>query len=94
MFKPSGEEYVELVEGCFPVVGSCHAHAAASFLFHISDGEVSQLQQRVVACEMAPVLGDLAQLVGDGLDGVGGIDLGREGQEKDDLFPGMRGMPG
>jgi len=58
----------------------------------VADAEVEQLDGGVVVGEVAAVLGDLAELEVDGLDGVGGVDDladgGVEFQERDELGPG------
>ena len=72
----------------FPVAGS--------FVLDGADRQPQQLDCRVVAGEVAAVLGDLPELVVQRLDGVGGVNdaaqLGRERQERGEPLP--RGAPG
>ena len=69
---------------------------AGSFVFDVADRQPEQLDHGVVVGEVAAVLDDLAQLVVQRLDRVGGVDdladLGRERQERDEPLPGV--LPG
>src|SRR6266566_922740 len=86
----SGEVDLERVERGGPVRGGVAAVAGPAAA-DVAHAEVEQLQQRVVVGEVPTVLRDLAQLVVDALDRVGGVedvaDLGREREERDHVFP-------
>jgi hypothetical protein len=66
---------------------------ARPFVLDVDDGEPEQLDDGVVAGEVAAGLGDLAELVVQALDAVGGVeqlaDRRGEGQERGELLPGV-----
>ena len=64
-----------------------------AFVLDVADGQPEQFDHGVVVGEVSAVLDDLSQLVVQRLDRVGRVDdpaqLGREGQERDEPFPGV-----
>jgi hypothetical protein len=85
--------------GGFAFVGSlaCFLGALAGpLVLDVTDGEPQRLDDGVVVGEVAPVLDDLAELVVQRLDGVGGVDdlagLRGELEERDEPLPGV--LPG
>ena len=82
--------------GGFALVGGLAAFLVAfagALVLDVADRQPEQLDHGVVVGEVAAVLGDLAQLVVQRLDRVGGVDdsaqLGRERQERDEPVPGV-----
>src|SRR3954453_16620112 len=63
------EEYRELAEDVAPV-----ADGPLPLLFHLGQGEIEQLVDRLVGGEVASVLEELAQGAVQRLDRVGGVD--------------------
>jgi len=66
---------------------------AGSLVLDVDDGEPEQLDDGVVGREVAAGLGDLAELVVQRLDAVGGVeqpaDARGEGEERGELLPGV-----
>lgn len=70
---------------------------AGAFVFDVADGQPQEFDDGVVGGEVSAVLDDLAELVVQALDGVGGVDdppdVGWEGEEGDEpvlgVFPGL-----
>src|SRR3954447_13450493 len=91
------EHDVELVECGLPVVGGASSLGSGVGAAEVSAAEVEQLDQSIVVGEVAAGLADLAELVVDALDHVGGVDdladLGCEREERDDLLPGRLPVP-
>src|SRR5512132_3805376 len=95
--EPVGVHDLELVEGGLPDVAVAAASSSSAVgASDLSAAEVEQFDEGFVVGEVAARLGDLAELVVDALDHVRGVehlaDVGREREERDDLFP--RGPPG
>ena len=71
---------------------------AGPLVLDVDDGEPQQLDDGVVAGEVASCLGDLAELVVQRLDAVGGVEhlphRRREGQERGEVVPGLPPDPG
>lgn len=90
--EAAGEVDLECVECLFPAVGAGAGGAAAGG-GEVSGDESEELEGGVVGGEVPAVPGDLAELVVDGLDQVGGVDdradLGREREERGELLPGV-----
>jgi hypothetical protein len=79
----------------FPgLLAACFAFAG-TLVLDVDDGQPEQLDHGVIAGEVASGFGDLAELVVQRLDAVGGVEQlagrGAEGQERDELRPG--GLP-
>src|SRR6185437_15963380 len=97
--QPSGEHHVELVEGGPPAAGGQGPPGGSAGVVdaEVSAAEVEQLDQVIVSREVPSGLADLAQLVVDRLDHVGGVydlaDLGGKREERDHLFPGVVPLP-
>ncbi len=90
MVEASGEGDDERVERLFPTLGS-GAEFTSSVVSDIADGQVEDLEYGVTGGEMPAGLGDLAELIVQRLDGVGGVDdladRSVEGQEGGEPFP-------
>src|SRR3954452_14926269 len=84
------EHQVELVEGGSPAAGGQGSPGGLAGVVdaEVAAAEVEQLDQGVVVGEVPSGLADLAELVVDALDHVGGVehpaDLGGVGEERDD----------
>ena len=69
------------------------AELAASGGADVADGEVKDFEDGVIGGEMSFRFRDFAELVVEALDGVRGVndpaDLGRELEERDELFPAV-----
>lgn len=69
---------------------------SGAFVFDIADRKPQKLHCRLIIREMTTILDDLAELIVQRLDGVGGVDNfadgRRERQKRNEAFPGC--LPG
>jgi hypothetical protein len=96
-FAP-GEDFLAFDEagwlvGAFPGGLPAGEAFAGAFVLDVDDGEPEHLDDGVVAGEVASGFGDLAELVVQALDGVGGVeqppDRPGEREERDERVPGV-----